>query len=58
MLDERILADEPVTLQVLGDRFGTSREAVRQAEGRLMKRLKEFLSKRLGDLGRIRIGSD
>jgi RNA polymerase sigma-32 factor len=56
LLDQRILSDDPLTLQALGDRFGTSREAVRQSEARLMKRLKEFLRERLGDLGRIRIG--
>jgi RNA polymerase sigma-32 factor len=57
LLDQRILADAPLTLQVLGDRFGTSREAVRQAEARLMKRLKEFLRDKLGDLGHVRIGA-
>ena len=56
LLDQRILSDDPLTLQALGDRFGTSREAVRQSEARLMTRLKEFLRDRLGDLGRIQIG--
>ena len=56
LLDQRILSDDPLTLQALGDRFGTSREAVRQSEARLMARLKEFLRDRLGDLGRIQIG--
>jgi DNA-directed RNA polymerase sigma subunit (sigma70/sigma32) len=40
----------------LGDRFGTTREAVRQAEARLMTRLKEFLRTAIGDLESIRIG--
>ena len=39
ILDERLVSESPLTLQALGDRFGTSREAVRQAEGRLKKRL-------------------
>jgi RNA polymerase sigma-32 factor len=56
LLDERLLAETPLTLQALGDRFGTSREAVRQAESRLVKRLEAFLRKRLGDLGQVRIG--
>lgn len=56
LLDERIVSDDPITLQAVGDRFGTSREAVRQAEVRLMKRLRQFLTDRLGDLGQIRIG--
>jgi RNA polymerase sigma-32 factor len=58
LLDERILSDSPLTLQALGDRFGTSREAVRQAEARLMERVTEFLKAELGDLGQIRIGPD
>lgn len=56
ILDERVLGEEPLTLQALGDRFGTSREAVRQVEARLVKRLKEFLLDELGDLGQIRVG--
>jgi RNA polymerase sigma-32 factor len=43
ILDRRLLADDPATLQALGDRFGTTREAVRQAEARLKKRLTAFL---------------
>ena len=56
LLDQRILSDSPLTLQQIGERFGTSREAVRQAETRLMDRLRTFLLERLGDLGSVRIG--
>jgi RNA polymerase sigma-32 factor len=56
ILDERLLAEDPATLQAIGDKFGTTREAVRQAESRLMSRLKEFLRTELGDLASIRIG--
>src|SRR5262245_54528552 len=56
ILDERILSDEPKTLQALGDRFGTTREAVRQAEARLMTRLKTHLRDVLGDLAQVQIG--
>ncbi len=56
ILDERLLSDDPVTLQVIGDRFGTSREAVRQAEARLMARLREHLKGEIGDLESIRVG--
>ena len=58
ILDKRILSEDPQTLQELGERFGTTREAVRQAEQRLMKRLAVFLRERLGDLGQIRIGPE
>ena len=40
ILEKRLLADEPLTLQELGDSFGTTREAVRQIENRLMQKLK------------------
>jgi RNA polymerase sigma-32 factor len=56
ILDERLLSDEPATLQAIGEKFGTTREAVRQAETRLMARLKEFLQAEIGDLASIRIG--
>jgi RNA polymerase sigma-32 factor len=56
ILDERLLSEDPATLQALGVRFGTTREAVRQAEARLMTRLKEFLRTAIGDLESIRIG--
>jgi len=41
----RLLSDEPWSLQKIGDMFNISRERVRQIEERLTKRLKEFLSK-------------
>jgi RNA polymerase sigma-32 factor len=56
LLDERILAETPKTLQAIGERFGTTREAVRQAEERLLRRLEAFLRQELGDLHQVRIG--
>ncbi len=43
ILNDRILSDEPLTLQQIGEKYGVTREAMRQAEGRLLKRLKEFM---------------
>ncbi len=45
---DRWLNDEPVTLQELGQRFGVSRERVRQVEKRMLGRLREYLEKELG----------
>jgi RNA polymerase sigma-32 factor len=56
ILDDRLLSEDPATLQAIGDRFGTTREAVRQAETRLMARLKEHLMSEVGDLASVRIG--
>jgi RNA polymerase sigma-32 factor len=43
ILQERVLADEPRTLQELGDELGVTRERVRQLEKRLVDRLREHL---------------
>lgn len=41
ILENRILADEPQTLQQIGDKYGITRERARQLEERLLKNLKE-----------------
>ncbi|MFN7727562.1 MAG: RNA polymerase factor sigma-32 [Bdellovibrio sp.] len=41
LLEERILADEPLTLQEIGEKYGITREAVRQLESRLMEKIKK-----------------
>ena len=43
IFDQRLLTDDPKTLQEIGDEYGISRERVRQIEERLKKRLREFL---------------
>jgi RNA polymerase sigma-32 factor len=49
IFDKRVVADEPLTLQELGDQFGVSRERVRQLESRLMGKLREHLRENFGD---------
>ena len=49
LFDQRLMTDQPRTLQELGDDFGISRERTRQLEMRLMARLKLHLSSSLGD---------
>jgi RNA polymerase sigma-32 factor len=49
IFDQRLVAEEPLTLQELGDKFGISRERVRQLEARLTGRLREYLKSELGD---------
>lgn len=46
----RLLAEQPATLQEIGERFGISRERVRQIEGRLKKRFQEFLKSHATDV--------
>lgn len=40
ILDERLLNDEPLTLQEIGEKYGITREAVRQMETRVLKKIK------------------
>ena len=49
ILRDRILAEEPKTLQEIGDEFGLTRERVRQIEKKLVGRLREYLKQNLVD---------
>lgn len=55
---DRLMSDEPVTLQELGDRWGVSRERARQLEKRMVLRLREFLTAELGDAVQIALGHE
>lgn len=50
IFDTRLIADDPMTLQEIGDRFGISRERVRQLESRLKKKLKAYLEEEIDDI--------
>lgn len=41
VLEKRVLADEPITLQEIGDVYGITREAARQLEARLVQKIKK-----------------
>lgn len=43
IFDERLMAEDPLTLQDIGDRYGISRERVRQIEERIKSKLRTFL---------------
>ncbi len=49
IFDERLVSEDPLTLQELGDRFGISRERVRQLEQRLTGHLREYLRAEMGE---------
>jgi RNA polymerase sigma-32 factor len=49
IFDVRTMAEEPLTLQDIGDRFGITRERARQIERRMMDRLRDYLRQELGD---------
>jgi RNA polymerase sigma-32 factor len=55
---DRLVADEPITLQELGVRWGVSRERARQLEKRMVLRLREYLQRELGDAVQIALGQE
>jgi RNA polymerase sigma-32 factor len=53
ILHQRLIADEPETLQQIADRYGISREAVRVAEKKLIAKLKKYMIESFGDVREI-----
>jgi RNA polymerase sigma-32 factor len=49
IFDNRIMAESPVTLQELGDKYGISRERVRQIQERIVKDIKAWLIQEIPD---------
>ena len=43
IFENRLMSDDPMTLQEIGDHFGITRERIRQIEKRLLEKLKKFL---------------
>jgi RNA polymerase sigma-32 factor len=41
-----MIADEPLTLQEIGDRYGVTRERARQIENRILQKLRDFVNKK------------
>jgi RNA polymerase sigma-32 factor len=53
IFDRRLISETPMTLQEIGDRFGLTRERVRQIESRLTRKLRDFMAHELPDFGEI-----
>ena len=49
IFEQRIFADNPATLQDIGDRYGISRERVRQVEKNIIKKLRVFFKQEMPD---------
>lgn len=60
IFENRIMAEEPETLQKIGGKYGITRERIRQLEEKLIKKLKNFLQKDGTDLSdyKMTIGGD
>jgi RNA polymerase sigma-32 factor len=50
---KRMVAEEPLTLQEIGEKYGISRERVRQIEERIKKRLRAYLVEQVPDISDV-----
>jgi RNA polymerase sigma-32 factor len=50
ILSDRLLSDEPLTLQEIADQFGISRERVRQIEANLLQKMAKFFEEEVPDI--------
>jgi RNA polymerase sigma-32 factor len=53
IFNNRILAEKPVTLQELGDKYHISRERVRQIQEKMIKNIKKWLKEQIPDFEEI-----
>ncbi len=53
ILNRRLIAEEPETLQQLADQYRISREAIRVAEKKLVAKLKKYMIESFGDVREI-----
>ncbi len=58
IFDQRLVAENPLTLQEIGDKYGISRERARQIESNVTRRLKAYLEKELPDFKDISLGPE
>ena len=49
ILENRIFSETPVTLREIGERYGISRERVRQVENNIIKRIKSYFESEIPD---------
>ncbi len=50
LFEKRLLTEDPMTLQEMGDKFGITRVRIGQIECRLKKKLKAYLEKEIADI--------
>lgn len=53
IFDNRILAERPLTLQQLGDKYNISRERVRQIQEKLIRSIKKWLKENISDFEEV-----
>ncbi|MBN2467372.1 MAG: RNA polymerase factor sigma-32 [Deltaproteobacteria bacterium] len=57
IFENRLMAENPATLQQIGERYGITRERTRQLESRLIKKLKDFLQEDGSELSDFHVSS-
>jgi RNA polymerase sigma-32 factor len=55
IFENRLIADEPLTLQDIGDKYGVSRERARQIEAALINRMREFMREHIPDFDLVAV---
>jgi len=53
IFQKRLTAEEPLTLQQVGDHYGLTRERARQLEARLVQKLKAYMAEHLPDYAEL-----
>jgi RNA polymerase sigma-32 factor len=56
IFEKRLVAEEPVTLQVIGNHYGITRERARQIEAKLIRDLKTWIQREVPDFKHLEIG--
>ena len=54
ILRNRLLSESPITLEDLGKKYSITKERARQLEGKIIKRLREFMKSELKDFDQLR----
>jgi RNA polymerase sigma-32 factor len=55
IFENRLSADEPLTLQDIGDKYGVSRERARQIEAALINRMREYMREQIPDFDMVAV---
>jgi len=55
IFEQRIFSENPATLQKIGDRYGISRERVRQVEKNIVKKLREYFKREIPDFDSYKV---
>ncbi|MBM7114035.1 sigma-70 family RNA polymerase sigma factor [Archangium primigenium] len=55
IFDHRLISDEPLTLQDIGDKYGVSRERARQIEAALINRMREYMREHIPDFDLVAV---